>query len=51
VKVPAAFEWAGEGGFILQIIGGDGLPVARWMIGRDDASRAFSVLYADASIR
>jgi hypothetical protein len=32
VKVPAAFEWAGEGGFILQIIGSDGLPVARWMI-------------------
>jgi hypothetical protein len=47
VEVPAVFEWAGEGGFLLQIIGGDGLPVARWMIGRDDTSGAFAVLYVD----
>ena len=47
VEVPAAFEWAGANGFLLQITGGDGMPVARWMIGRDDTSGAFVVLYAD----
>jgi hypothetical protein len=47
IEAPATFEWSGKGGFVLQVTGGDGKPVARWMIGRDDTSGEFAVLYAD----
>lgn len=45
---PAAFGWSGDGGFLMHTVGGGGAPLATWMIGRDDASRAFTALYADS---
>lgn len=44
----ASFEWVNNGHFLLQTIGGDEGPLAHWMIGRDDSSGAYAVLYADS---
>jgi hypothetical protein len=43
------FEWIEDGRFLLEHQGGDdGSPQARWLIGRDETSGVYSVLYADA---
>jgi hypothetical protein len=48
VEIPVSFAWASKGSFLVHKSGEDGVPAARWMIGRDDASGAFSALYADS---
>lgn len=48
IESPASFAWAADGSFVQQTAGRSGAPVAHWMIGRDDASGAFSALYADS---
>ena len=48
VEGPPRFEWSKDGGFLVHTIGGEGAPIAKWMIGRDEASGAFAVLYADS---
>jgi hypothetical protein len=48
VRGPARFEWTNDGCFLVHTTGGEGAPVAHWMIGRDEASGAFAVLYADS---
>jgi hypothetical protein len=47
IESPVRFKWAASSSFLLQTAGGNDAPAARWMIGRDDASGAFSALYAD----
>lgn len=47
IELPARFAWAAGGSFLLQTAGGSDAPAARWMIGRDDTSGAFTALYAD----
>jgi hypothetical protein len=41
------FEWIEDGCFLVQRQGADGLPEARWVIGRDETSGEYRVLYAD----
>jgi hypothetical protein len=48
VQAPASFERFKDGGFLVHTIGGDGAPLAHWMIGRDETSGAFAVLYSDS---
>jgi hypothetical protein len=49
VRVAARFEWIEDGHFLVQYQGGsDGPPEARWLIGRDETSGEYYVLYADA---
>ena len=49
VQLPARFEWIEEGSFLVQYQGSDaGPPQARWLIGRDETSPRYTVLYADA---
>jgi hypothetical protein len=47
IEAPARFEWSRDAGFLLHVTGGEGAPVANWVIGRDDTSNVFAVLYAD----
>ena len=50
VTGPASFAWI-EDGALLAFYQGDrppGTPAARWVIGRDEASPTYTVLYADA---
>jgi hypothetical protein len=47
VSAPARFQWIEDGSFLLHVTGGDGAPIARWVIGRDETSGAYAVLYAD----
>ena len=43
------FEWIEDGHFLLQHQGGvGGAPDARWLMGRDETSGKYSVLYADS---
>jgi hypothetical protein len=49
VRVATRFEWIEDGHFLVQYQGGpDGPPEARWLIGRDETSGEYCVLYADA---
>jgi hypothetical protein len=49
VRLPTRFEWIEDGQFLVQYQGGgDGPPEARWLIGRDETSGEYCVLYADA---
>jgi hypothetical protein len=49
VQATASFDWVEDGHFLVQHQGGSGgPPEARLLIGRDDTSGEFSVLYADA---
>ena len=49
VQLAARFEWIEEGSFLVQHQGnGAGPPQARWLIGRDETSGQYTVLYADA---
>jgi hypothetical protein len=48
VRNPVSFEWIEDGCFLVHRMGGNGAPAARWVIGCDDTSGAFSALYADA---
>lgn len=48
VRAPASFDWTQDGCFLVHTIGGEGAPLAHWMIGRDETSGAFAVLYADS---
>lgn len=42
------FEWIEDGRFLLQHQGAtDGPPEARWLMGRDETSGEYSILYAD----
>ncbi len=47
IETPSHFEWVLGGDFVLQTVGSNGGASARWMIGRDETSGAFSALYAD----
>jgi hypothetical protein len=47
VRTPVRFEWIENGFFLVQRMGGNSAPDARWVIGVDDSSGSFSVLYAD----
>ena len=45
----ARFEWIEDGHFLIQYQGGpDGPPEARWLIGRDEGSEEYCILYSDA---
>jgi hypothetical protein len=44
VRSRVSFEWLEDGHFLVQRMGDD----ARWVIGRDDTSKRYGVLYADA---
>jgi len=49
VRMAASFEWIEDSHFLMQRQGGSGgPPQARWLIGRDDSSGEYCVLYADA---
>ena len=49
VRGTARFEWIEDGHFLVQYQGGpDGLSEARWLMGRDETSRDYCVLYSDA---
>jgi hypothetical protein len=44
----ARFEWIEDGHFLVQRQAGDGGPEARWLIGRDETSAEYTVLYSDS---
>jgi hypothetical protein len=49
VRGASRFEWIEDGQFLVQHQGGgDGPPEARWLMGRDETSSEYCVLYADA---
>jgi hypothetical protein len=49
VRGATRFEWIEDGHFLVHHQGGtDGAPDARWLMGRDETSGEYSVLYADA---
>jgi hypothetical protein len=48
VRGAARFEWIEDGHFLVMRFGGDGAPAARWLIGRDETSGLYGVLYSDA---
>ena len=49
VRGATRFEWIEDGHFMVQHQGGVvGAPDARWLIGRDETSGEYSVLYADS---
>ncbi|MGO9833025.1 MAG: hypothetical protein ACLP1X_02285 [Polyangiaceae bacterium] len=49
VRGATRFEWIEGGPFLVQYQGGgDGSPEARWLIGGDETSGEYCVLYADA---
>src|SRR5580704_15020306 len=48
VRGTARFQWIEDGQFLVQHQNGaDGAPDARWVLGRDETSGAYCVLYAD----
>jgi hypothetical protein len=46
VRGSVRFEWIEDGHFLVQHQGGGGFE-ARWLIGRDESSREYTILYAD----
>ena len=48
VRTLVRFEWIENGCFLVQRMGENSAPDARWVIGVDDSSGAFSVLYAES---
>lgn len=48
VEGPASFEWTEDSRFLVHTTGGEGAPIAKWMIERDETAGAFAVLYADS---
>ena len=49
VRGTARFDWIEDGHFLVQHqMGANGPPEARWLIGRDETSGEYGVLYADA---
>lgn len=49
VRGATRFEWIEDGHFLVHHQGGaDGAPDSRWLMGRDETSGEYSVLYADA---
>ena len=47
VRAPVSFNWIEDDCFLVQHMGGESPPAARWIIGRDDTTGAFATLYAD----
>ncbi len=47
VRGTSRFEWIEDAHFLVQHQGAEGFPVARWLMGRDETSGAYGVLYAD----
>ncbi len=48
IQGTTSFEWIEDGHFLVQYQeGADGLPDARWLMGRDETSGEYSILYAD----
>ena len=49
VKGHASFEWLGEGAFLMMYMGNKppGTPDAMWLIGRDESTSSYTVLYYD----
>jgi hypothetical protein len=51
VRGATRFEWIEDGHFLVQHQGGaDGAPGARWLMGRDETSGEYSVLYATRAV-
>ena len=48
VRSPATFTWIEDGSFLVHHIGSDDSFAARWVIGADETSGGFALLYADA---
>jgi len=49
VRGAMSFEWIEDGHFLVQHQGGgEGPPESRWLIGRDETSGEYRVLYSDA---
>jgi hypothetical protein len=48
VRGATRFDWIENGHFLVQHHGGEGAPEARWLMGRDETSGQYCVLYADA---
>jgi hypothetical protein len=49
VRTSSRFEWTEDGAFLVQRQGGaEGPPQARWLMGRDETSGEYGVLYSDA---
>jgi hypothetical protein len=47
VRGTSRFEWIEDGRFLVQYQGAEGAPDARWVMGRDETSGEYGVLYAD----
>lgn len=47
VRTPVSFNWIEDGSFLVHRIGTDTSPTARWIIGADESSLDFAVLYSD----
>jgi len=47
VRSSVSFTWIEDGCFLVHHVGGDDSPAARWIIGADETSGGFAVLYAD----
>ncbi len=48
VHGPASFEWVEKGAFLVMYQGKKEVPQATWLIGRDESSNLYKVLYFDA---
>jgi len=48
IRGAARFEWIEDGLYLVQHQGDGGAPQARWLMGRDETSGVYAVLYADA---
>ena len=48
VRGSASFKWVENGAFLVMHQGGEENPQATWLIGRDESTELFRVLYFDA---
>jgi hypothetical protein len=48
VHGPVSFKWIENGAFLIMCQGDKGTPQAKWLIGRDDSTNFYKVLYFDA---
>ena len=46
--ISASFEWVEDGAYLLACQGPRKAPQARWLVGRDDATGQYKVLYFDS---